>query len=390
MKKMRGLSGAVVVAVAVWGLNAAPAAAVGEPTTTPTITAPVDSANVAGDVQISATSTEIQVQFYENGIAFGSPVDTSGGVATTTWSTFGLANGGPVVWTAADCNVSGCNAVQSTPVSVNVLNDAPTITSPLDGSTTGALPLLEATAPGGAVSFKVDDTLVGVDLTAPFSQQVVAALADGAHTLVVQECDATGAVCGGPTATSNFTVVTLHPAITSVTPNPFSPRVDGRNDTTAFRVHLLGAESVAWSVKNSLGQVVNGPHSVGLLAAGDHVFKWNGRNNANLIVGDGTFTITVATSAAGAGITLHGTATATVRVDDTASVLHGAGGNGTTFYPVVDQYLDNFGPKVTVNEGGTLWLQIYMTTNTLVAQVAKSHARAGTFQIVWNARNRPT
>jgi flagellar hook assembly protein FlgD len=385
---LRGASAAIVIAVAAWGLSAAPASAVGEPTTTPAITAPTDGANVSGDVNITATSTELQVQFYENGIAFGAPVATSGGVASTTWSTWGLANGGPVAWTAADCNDIGCNPVQSTAVSVSVLNDAPAITTPLDGSVSGATPNVTATAPGGAVAFAIDGTPAGVDLTAPYSQQVVTPLSDGPHTVVVQECDVAGALCSGPTATSNFTVVTLHPTITSVAPNPFSPRVDGRNDTTSFRVHLPDTESVSWSIKNSLSQTVNGPHIGGALAAGDHVFTWNGHNNANQIVGDGTFTITVATAAVSSGTTVHGSVTASVRVDDTPSVLHGAGGNGVTFYPVVDGYLDNFGPKVTANEGGTLWLQIYTTTGTLVAQIAQAHAGAGTFQINWNGHNR--
>jgi len=386
----RGASAALTAAVAAWGLCATPAQADGEPTTTPVITAPTDGANVAGDVQIQATSTEMSVQFYVDGTPFGTPVATVAGTATTTWSTLGSPNTGPVVWTAADCNGAGCNATQSTSVSVNVLNDAPVITSPVDGTTTAPVPTLSATATGGALSFELDDTVLGVALTAPYTEPVPTALADGAHTLVVQQCDATGALCLGPTATSNFTVVTpvLNPTITSVAPNPFSPRADARNDLTAFRVHLPDAETVSWSIHNALDQNVQGPHNAGLLAAGDHVFKWSGRNGVGQIVADGTYTIVVQTSAPGAGFTMHGTATASVRVDDTAAAVRIAAGNGSTFYPVVDRYLDNFGPKVAVSEGGTLWLQIYTTKGALVQQVALSHAAAGTFQIFWNGHNR--
>jgi flagellar hook assembly protein FlgD len=386
---LRGASAAVVIAVAAWGLSAAPASAVGEPTTTPTITSPVDGANVSGDVSITATSTEAQVQFYEDGVAFGTPVATSGGIATTTWPTWGLANGVPTAWTAADCNDIGCNPTQSTAVSVTVLNDAPAVTSPLDGSISGPSPTITATSPGGALQFTLDGTPIGVVLTSPYTEAVAGPLADGMHTVVVRECDVTGTFCsGGPTAQSTFTVVTLHPAITSVAPNPFSPKVDGRNDTTSFRVHLLDAETVTWSVKNALDQIVNGPHNAGLLGAGDHVFKWSGHNNALQTVGDGVYTIAVATSAPDGDVTVHGSTSAHVRVDDTASVVHIVNGNGATFYPVIDGYLDLFGPKVSDNEGGTLWLQIFTTTNTLVAQITKPHPTSGTFQMSWNGRNR--
>lgn len=386
----RGLSAAVAIAVAAWGLGMAPARAAGEPTTTPTITAPADAAYVAGDVQVWATSTEASVQFYVNGLPFGTQVATSGGVASTTWPTWGITDGSVYAWSAADCNANGCNATTSTFVSVTVVNDAPVISSPLDGTTTGPLPTLSATATGGALSFALDGNPLGVDLVAPYTEPVGAPLADGAHALVVQECDATGAVCSGPTATSNFTVETpvLSPTITAVAPNPFSPHVDARYDTTSFRVHLPDPESVSWSIRNGLNQLVQGPHTAGLLAAGDHVFKWNGRTQSGQVVGDGTYTIAVATSTVSGGLTLRGSTSASVRVDDTPSVLHGAGGNGATFYPVVDGYLDTFGPKVTVNEGGTLWLQIFTSTNALVAQIAQTHAGSGTFQINWNGRNR--
>jgi flagellar hook assembly protein FlgD len=390
MMKGRAAAALVAVVVATWGLLAAPASADGEPTTTPTITAPADGSNVSGDVQIQATSTEQQVQFYENGVAVGVPVATSGGTASTTWSTWGDANGGPVVWTAADCNDIGCNAVQSTGVSVSVLNDAPAITSPLDGTTTGPLPTFAATVGGGSLAFTLDGNVLGVVSTPPYQIPVGNPLADGAHSMWVTECNAAGTTCNGPTSTSNFTVVTpvLHPTITAVTPNPFSPHVDGRNDSTSFRLHLPGAETVTWSVRNSLAQTVNGPHHVGVLATGDHVFKWTGRNNANQIVADGTYTFVVSTSAPSGGLTLHGSVSAPVRVDDAASRVSIAAGNGVTFYPVVDGYADKFGPKVSVNEGGAVWLQILTTGGTLVNSIPKTHPAAGTFQVLWNGRNR--
>ena len=384
---MRGTLLVCVVIVGTWGVNAAPAFADG-PVTVPTITAPTDSSTVAGDVALTATSTAGLVQFYVDAAPLGAPVAVSAGTASTTWSTWGLTNGGPFTLTAADCDISACNVTQSTAVGVTLSNTVPVITAPVDSSNTSETPTFTATAPGGGVQFAVDGTVVGFDGTSPYSFTVTNALTEGAHTLGIEECDVANTQCNGPVASDNFTVVMLHPTITSVAPNPFSPHPDGRDDVAAFKVHLPDTENVTFRVKNGGGQTVSGPHNVGSFAAGDHTFHWDGKGQVGQIAADGVYTIQVDTTAVVGGVAEDGTVTRTVTVDDTGSTVKGAGGNGATFYPVVDGYQDTFGPMVTVNEPGTLWLQIYTSTGTFVNQVELLHSGTGTFQINWNGRNK--
>src|SRR5262249_42620214 len=82
----------IVVVVAAIGIQARPAFAVDPPTTTPTITAPTDLSLIAGDIILTASSTAPTVQFLEYGIAIGPPVAVVGGVASTTFSTWGWPN----------------------------------------------------------------------------------------------------------------------------------------------------------------------------------------------------------------------------------------------------------------------------------------------------------
>ena len=166
----------------------------------------------------------------------------------------------------------------------------------------------------------------------------------------------------------------MHPGITSVSPNPFSPNHDGNDDKTSFRIHLFGTADVSLRINNMNGKLVWGPHTPGKLTSGDHTYQWDGKNNASKIARDGTYSIVVTTSAKSGNVTLHGTATATVRVDNSASTLSGITGNGNTFYPVVDGYKDTFRPKVHVNEGGSLWLEVFTMSGTKVKFISHRHA----------------
>jgi FlgD Ig-like domain len=53
----------------------------------------------------------------------------------------------------------------------------------------------------------------------------------------------------------------------------------------------------------------------------------------------------------------------------------------------VDGYHDVFRPTVRVDEGGSLWLEIFNHTGAAVRTIAHPHARAGTFTLTWNGRN---
>jgi FlgD Ig-like domain len=115
------------------------------------------------------------------------------------------------------------------------------------------------------------------------------------------------------------TTDTLHPQITSVSPNPFSPNHDGHDDVTAFRVHLPSVEHVSFIVQNPNKQTIQGPHSPhGVISRGDHTYHWDGKNNHGKVAGNGKYTIRVTTSAKSGTSTLHGSATAPVTVHNAA------------------------------------------------------------------------
>ena len=124
----------------------------------------------------------------------------------------------------------------------------------------------------------------------------------------------TGAVCMADVA-GTATTDTLHPQITSVAPNPFSPNHDGHEDQTAFRVHLPSVEHVTFIIQNTNKQTIQGPHSPhGVIGKGDHVYRWDGKNNRGKVAGNGKYMIHVTTSATSGKSTLHGSTTAFVTV----------------------------------------------------------------------------
>ena len=382
-----GLFFTLTVLVGSWGLAPTRAlAATSPPITIPAIIAPV-AGPVEGDVAVTATSTAPTVQFYLDAVAFGPPVAVIAGTASTSWPTWGLANSGSHIWTGADCNDFGCNLTQSPGVTVTVNNPDPVVTTPVDGATTGTSPTLEATAPGGGLAFVVDGGLVGFDGTSPYSFAVAGPLTEGAHSMSVVECDASGSACNGPTAGTNFTVAALHPSITSVSPNPFSPNRDGRMDTTSFRISLPDTENVSYEIRTQGGALVKSFHPPGVLAAGNHTYAWGGSSNASTVVSSGVYKIVVSTSAVQSGVALSGTASANVTVDTIPPTMSGVTGNGATFYPVVDNYLDAFAPRVTVSEPGTMWFYVYNSSGRLVREISRTHANAGTVTFTWNGRN---
>jgi len=327
------------------------------------------------------------VQFYKDIVPFGQPVPTSNGSASVQWTSYGSLNR-DYTWSAAACDANGsCEATQSSVV-LTLGNAAPAVTSPADHATVGTTVTIDASVPGGGLAFFVDGTKVSFDGSAPYSF-TPSALTYGDHHAWVKACDATGATCDGPVSpTITFTVSKLNPSITSVSPSPFSPGSDGKFDRTSFRVHLPDAEHVSFRIVNTNGQTIQGPHSPsGTLGAGDHVFTWDGRNNAGKFAGDGVYTIVVTTTRTTGGVTLQGTATADVRVDRTGPAFSAITGNQTTTFPVVDGFLDVFHPSVHVNEGGALWLEITTTAGSRVRVLAKPHAGSGTFRFSWNGRD---
>jgi flagellar hook assembly protein FlgD len=370
------------------GCNPAQSAAVAVTTDNPppTFTTPTDGATVSGDVTVSVMTAAPKVQFALDDVAFGSPVTVTGGAASVQWSTFGLPDGAHE-WSATECDALGCNPA-SRIIDITIANTAPSVTAPVNGGTTGPEVTIDASAPGGGLEFFLDGSQVSFDGAAPYSFTPASRLSLGSHTASVKQCDVTGTTCNGASSsTVTFTVGKLSPAITSVSPSPFSPGDDGRNDHVRFRLHLPDPQRVTFRILNSNGQTVRGPHSSGLVGAGDHTLTWDGRNNAGKIVGDGSYTMAVVTSTGSGPTLLSGGDSAGVRVDHTPTAYRSITGKGATFFPMRDHYLDAFSPSVTVNEGGRLWLEITNARGARFRVIGKAHASAGTFRLAWNGRD---
>jgi flagellar hook assembly protein FlgD len=387
-KKIIGRGVLLIVAVALLlGLPVRPAFAA-VPGTTPTFTAPTDAATVSGDVILTATSTAPKVQFSVAGLgAIGAPVPVVAGSASTTWPSWGFTNGAQI-FSAADCNDEGCNPTD-VDVTVTLDNDDPVITAPTEGSTTSFTPKLTGTVAGGALKFLVDDNSIGVDTTGPFEKSVPSAdrLAVGAHTGKAVACNAAGTVCAGPESTVvNFTVDSLEPSITSISPSKFSPNGDGRLDTTTVTYSLPDTETVSWFVRSG-NTNVKGPYSLGSKSAGPHTFTWSGKGYDNKPVPSGSYQMVITTTANVGGVDLKGIDEQTVSVDTRVPSISGTTGNNTTFYPIKDGVGDNFSPTTRVDEPGTLWLYIYSSSSGAVLRViGKNHSNTGTFAITWDGK----
>jgi flagellar hook assembly protein FlgD len=371
--------------------TALPAVAATGPGTTPTLQTPADGDTVGTAAVLSATSTAPAVQFSVDGVASGAPVaPDGGGVATTTWPTWGLANGGAHTITAADCDGTGCSDPTSPGVTVTVQNDAPSLTNPTPSETTGTALTLSANANGGGVRFLVDGVVKGFDGTAPYSL-AVSALSEGAHVAQVVGCDAVNTTCSGPSSAAvSFTARVLHPTINSLSPYRFSPNADGRRDTTTVTYTLPDRETVVYRVyRASDGVTVRGPVSLGALSARTRSLVWNGRTNGGARVADGTYVVRFETRAAvGSGELARGVVAHSVVVDDTPPVLSSVTGSGATFYPYPDSYGDSWTPRVTLSgTPATLYLDITNSHGQRVRRLSASRATAGTYGFTWNGRN---
>lgn len=356
------------------------------PATTPEITAPPGGSIASGVVAVSALSSAARVQFRIDGSPLGSPVSVVGGVASATWTSYGAANGTHTV-TAADCSGSGsCGTPAQS--SFTLANPAPALTAPAPGQTVTSGFALSASAAGGGVAFYVDGVRVAFDGSAPYSTTYTGnSLADGPHTVTAVSCSVNGAYCAGPrSAAVSITSVSLHPYISSISPNPFSPNGDGRMESTTARYTVPVDASVTVRVLNSAGQRVRGPLSLGTQTAGAHSWVWSGHTNLGARVPNGTYTVTVTASATVGGVPLSGTHSRTVRVDRTAPALRSATGNGYVFHPYPDGYRDSFRPAVTTYEAGTLRLYIWTRSGRLVRSIPVS-APAGRVSITYNGRD---
>ena len=181
-----------------------------------------------------------------------------------------------------------------------------------------------------------------------------------------------------------LSVVVLQPHLNAVTPSPFSPNGDHRDDATVIHFSIPDQETVTYSVITAAAKVVDGPVSLGTLAAGAHVAAWNGQDNAKHRVADGSYTVVLNTSARLGSITARGTSRHAVQVDDTAPSLGAVSGGGATFYPYPDSYLDSWTPTVSVSEAATLSLSLYNSQNLPIQHLTAYHGSAGTYGLTWS------
>ena len=355
------------------------------PDTVPTVTAPADGGSVVGAVPLSVTSSAAKVSFAVDGVAVGQPVPVVGGAASVTWSTWGITNGTHTI-TVVDCSVADlCNTAPAQ-VSATVANEAPSVTSPTPSQLLTGTATFTASAPGGAVAFLVDGVRRGLDTTAPYTLSAsISSLSDGYHTLTVVGCSVTG-VCNGPASSPvTFRAVSLHPVITSVWPNLFSPNGDGRKDSTKANYVLRDTEAVRFVVYNSAGTVVRGPVWMGTQLAGTHSLTWNGRLNTGARAVSGTYRLGIITSRATSAGTLWGSSLATVLVDQAAPTMSSISGSGSGFYPYPDRYRDSFAPSFTLSERATVTMTVRTGSGALV-RAFSANLPAGRTSIAWNGR----
>jgi flagellar hook assembly protein FlgD len=178
-----------------------------------------------------------------------------------------------------------------------------------------------------------------------------------------------------------FTTSSLHPPLTPLSPNPFSPNGDKSKDTTAATFGVPGTSQTAYlTVYNSAGVLVYAKTKLGTYAKGNHTITWSGKSNNGATIGNGTYTLVIETTEAGS--LFFGSGIRTVVVDDTAPTLSTVLGNGTTFYPYVDGYKDSFVPSTVISEPTTLSLVITTTSGKAVRTVTLAKT-AGTHTLSW-------
>lgn len=366
--------------------GAAPALASPQtPTTTPTA---VSVTGDSGTVQFQATSTAADVQFLVDGVAVSASIPTSSGAATYAWASWGYANGTRTV-SAVDCDDTGCgtSAAQTT---FDLNNTAPAVTSPTADQVVGGSLTINATSGGGGVRFLIDGQRVGFDGSSPYTLSYSgSALSEGSHYVNAVSCSADESHCSGPASDAvSFTVKALHPKITGLSANPFSPNGDKVKDTTTATISLPDTETVTVSVlSRGTGALTRGPISLGTLGSGNHTWTWDGRSDSKVVASNGSYTIRVSTTAVSGGATLSGMASAIVGLDTIAPTLSSTAGSGATFYPYHDGYKDGFSPSTVVSERGWLSLEVTTTGGTTVRVIsaAKNPGRAWLTWTGWNS-----
>ncbi len=356
------------------------------PATTPTmVTAALKNgiASLAASTdQISDAGATVRFTLGDGAVLGDAAIDSdaTGHTATLNWSTWGRANGDVTVY-AEDCVNEVCGG-HSDGLTLTIANNSPTDLAPAANVAVRGGFTLSANPPNGfdgTLRFMVDGQPFKDFSAGPYSTLYDRPLSQGRHAFTVVECDK-AVVCDGPRADTTFSTDSLHPAVTSVSPGVLSPNHDGVLDTTKLTFTLPDTETTTLHILR--GATVVRTVNLGTLGRGTHSWIWDGSNGRTRL-GDGTYTMRIDTSTRINGITVTGTSTSRpVRIDTTAPGISSVTGNGTTFYPNHDGYLDTFTPAVTLGEAGTLKLTVYDTAGHVLSTLS-GHRNAGRATITW-------
>ena len=277
-------------------LATAVAALADVPTTAPMLTSPADGAVLTQPtVTVSADSAAAQVRFAVSGQQ-GDPdydkmVPVVGGSASAQFSLVGLAGATSIV--AFDCDDLGaCNTVDSDSVPVTIELPDPVITSPADGSVVQSTVTVSVDAPAPAVQFLVDGAEVSVDTSEPIQQQLsLAGMSQGAHTILVRQCNADATICEGGTASLRVIRDTVGPRWSdlSASNKTVFPAKDHFKDSTVLSARVsersLGTRV---EIRKAGGPLVRSI-SLGRVGPGRVRATWNGRKDSGDVAPEGRY-----------------------------------------------------------------------------------------------------
>lgn len=306
----RGRVAALAVAGVACGALGAPPAQAAAPVDPPTITTPTDGSPAAGELTVSALAPAdaTQVQFSLGGLP--ALVDVVDGVASTTLSTYALANGEHLL-TAVGCNLDECGSLSAEPVSVHVQNPAVTAVnySPFspNGDRRRDTVSVSYTLPAeSSVRFSIQDALGGTvyqtsEAVRPAGVTTVVwngkttagtVVASGSYTARIDTTRSVGepATVLSAYATATVVVDKVAPSLTSPSgaKTTFYPYREGYRDY--FQPAITTNETSAlwlriYTARGSLIRTV----SLGTAAKGRRTGSWNGRLASGKTVAAGTY-----------------------------------------------------------------------------------------------------
>jgi len=299
---------------------------------------PQPGATVAGSVAVSVTSKAERVRFYVDALPGGvveAPVVS--GTASAHVAVWGLADYAQI--RAEQCVGSECSDAVS--LQVWVENAPVSIQAPASKAEVGTSFVLRASSAGGRLRVDLDGAEVD-NLGAPYDATIsTASVSSGTRNLRVVQCDASGQVCDGPSASRNVVVRKAYaPTITNLSPVYFSPNGDGIKDATKVTYKLRRPAKVKVVIRNADGGIVRGPVSLGNQSSGKHSWTYNGRAKSGNVLKSATYSINIQTTTTITGSKVPGKAARAVHLDRTKP-RGSAGSTLSTVFPAKDGYRDS-------------------------------------------------